>query len=433
MENINKKYTAAEAAIKILDHVKKMYQNSNLKKSNTAHEIEAGSEPVTQNTECPEQLAASKSLKSAKKKHNDSGNTELDGESEDIDNEDVESEDGEEIPDHEQGLSPEEKEIHDSTESESDEEELEQQADAEAHERDEYDDDDIEEESESPEQQEGDENVEEHEKLESEVEDNEKDEKKDGEKIIDKVTKDKKPAFMKAEVDKACGLKSPKLGSFLKKRELKKAIVDEGKSDDKKREDRIKRGNDRIVVGSQKVFGRDKGVHKPYHGEGSSNVGEKTRFSRKYKEVPAIRRATQESAKDEVKLKINEQKQMKKPNLPKSEEASLEKAKPANKPSKDIKHISEKRLQDRDKFKEQREAGKDPIQQMRIANNKKKAAKKVVIVDKERGNKQSRKVVATKKVEKMLGMSNLPSNSGNPKDAYKKPETPKPPKVNEGY
>lgn len=375
MEKTDKKYSAAEAAIRILDHVKKMYQNSNLNKSNTAHEIEAGQEPVTQNTECPEQLAASKSLKSSKKKLNDSGNPEIEGEED-------ESEEGEEkeIPEHEEGLSPEEKAIHDSTESESDEEEVEEDENSEAQERDEQDPDNIEESEESPEQKMGDEEEseeesedesEEDESEEGEESEEKPDKEKDTKDIIDGVVKDKKkPPFMKSEVDKACGLKSPKLAGFVKNRELKKAKVDEEKTDSEKRKERIERGNNRIVVGSNKVFGRDKGVHSSYidpsgktH-KGKSRAGMATDHAKYNKEI-ITKDSNKKYAKKQHQKVLLEQKQMKKPNLPKSED---------------------------------------------------------------------NKVVATKKVEKMLGMQSTPSNNqNNPKDAYKKPVMPKAPKVNEGY
>jgi hypothetical protein len=57
MDN-KKQYTPEEAARKVLEHVEKLYKSSMLYKTNTAHEVEAGSEPMDNGAECPPSLAA---------------------------------------------------------------------------------------------------------------------------------------------------------------------------------------------------------------------------------------------------------------------------------------------------------------------------------------------------------------------------------------
>lgn len=60
MEN-KKKYSPEEVAIAILKKCQEVYD---LKKANTAHEIESGEEPKNDEAECPEQLACESGAKS---------------------------------------------------------------------------------------------------------------------------------------------------------------------------------------------------------------------------------------------------------------------------------------------------------------------------------------------------------------------------------
>lgn len=102
-----KTYTAEEVGRAILKKAEEMLKNSPLVKANTAHEIEEGDEPNNEEAQCPEYLAEAdiEEEKDQKKKKLP------------VD----------EIPEHEQHLDEEEKEIHDATEMEDDQEEIEEE------------------------------------------------------------------------------------------------------------------------------------------------------------------------------------------------------------------------------------------------------------------------------------------------------------------
>lgn len=114
MENDkNKTFTAQEVAQGILDRCRTLYKDSKLAKSNTAHELEVGSEPHNEDSEAPEQLQAGEVCKpdSGDKKKKKKG----EGESE----EGEESSDSQ--PEHEEGMSEEEDFAHDAKENQDDE------------------------------------------------------------------------------------------------------------------------------------------------------------------------------------------------------------------------------------------------------------------------------------------------------------------------
>jgi len=119
-----KKYTEKELAIAVLKKCAEMYKSSDLFKTNTAHEIEDGQEPDgAGNAECPEQLQAgeatkpeARSVKSKKKKPGEAGEEESE-ENEEVGEEDKEHEESED------GLSEgEEEETHEIAEDEAEEE-----------------------------------------------------------------------------------------------------------------------------------------------------------------------------------------------------------------------------------------------------------------------------------------------------------------------
>lgn len=149
-ENSEKTYTAKEMGEAVLKKCEELYKNSNLAKSNSAHELETGGEPSSDESEAPEQLQVGdvtrpgQSEKKSKKKG--------DGESEDGDTSEDSADGGEDTPEHEEGMdteTKETKEAHDATESESDKEEVDADKDVAAQESDEADADKIEDKEES--------------------------------------------------------------------------------------------------------------------------------------------------------------------------------------------------------------------------------------------------------------------------------------------
>lgn len=372
MENTKKKYTPEEVAVKILKHVQDLYKSSNLYKANTAHEIEPGQEPVSNDTECPEQLAEGENVKNSKKDSKKKGDKS--------------------IPEHEEGLSPEEKEAHDATESMSDEEEMEQEMDAEAHERDEEDADFIEEEAELPSEKEGNEEVEEHLEMEEKVKEDEEedeDEEEAKKKQIDKVVNKSE------QTNKAVGLKSPKLQDFMKNRSMKK-----GKTIDMKTRETIADESGTSGKGKRKKVYTPEGKEKPLTEQ----------KAKKYKDMKGRSFEGENYRRD-----IKEQNEARK------------KKKIMSKSKDDIKTASDDWMKDRKKYSEKRKAKRNPSKDLKDKAYRKKTPKKAVIVDKERANKKVRRQSKKdRKIEKMLGMKEA-------KQEFKKPEIPKPPKVNEGY
>ena len=158
-----KKYTAEEVAKKVLLKTQEMLQKSELLKTNTSHEVEAGKEPNNDDAECPEYLADADIEDSGEKKAK-----KKDGE---------ESFEDESQPEHEEQMSPEENEEHDAQENAEDE------ADADNIEADE-----------EPEKKE----------LDEEIEEDEAD-KKDSDEIIDEAASenDKKEKEEKKEIEKS--------------------------------------------------------------------------------------------------------------------------------------------------------------------------------------------------------------------------------------
>lgn len=212
MENTKKTYTANEVAVKVLDRIRELYSQTDLYKSNTAHEIEAGSEPKTQNTECPESLEEGDNIKKAKKKHNDSGNEVIEGGKadgmgdDDFDEEDTEV--GAEVEKEHTDDPEAAKEIAQDHLSE-DEDYYEEGAESAK--------ENLAEEIDSAEEKVG--------------EEKDEDEDEDEEEEEDEEPKKKEKKFEKSEeTQKACGLKSPKLGEFVRQRAMKKAKVYDIKS-----------------------------------------------------------------------------------------------------------------------------------------------------------------------------------------------------------
>ena len=182
-----KTYTPAEAALLVLKKTEEMYKNSTLAKANTAHEVEVGEEPSNDEAECPAYLAeadiesGSSTGKHGEAKPSVSGvseGSEIGSEEEELD------EDGKpkkKVPEHEEGMDEETKEIHDETESESDAEEVVDDKKVESQDKDEKDADIVE----------------------------DKEEKKE---VKEEIKGEKKNPFEKAE----------KLNSFMKKKDMKK-------------------------------------------------------------------------------------------------------------------------------------------------------------------------------------------------------------------
>lgn len=115
------------------------------------------------------------------------------------------------------------------------------------------------------------------------------------------------------------------------KKEVKKARVDEGKSNADKRKDREARNNRQIGSDSGNAFGTpkgSKGVHKPVKpNSGESKMGVNSRASKDIKSTSnaalhGLKGMSQADAKNQHKKISSEMKDQKAPNLPKSEEAA---------------------------------------------------------------------------------------------------------------
>ena len=131
-------YSAREVASEILKKVQ--YAYNDLKKANTAHEIEPGKEPSTPDADCSDSVVAGEVCKP--QKGSKEGSSEIAKETKPAKKctcpegqckcpkdqlEDAKEEldaPGQKVPEHEQELTPKEKEVHDATEDESDEEEV---------------------------------------------------------------------------------------------------------------------------------------------------------------------------------------------------------------------------------------------------------------------------------------------------------------------
>jgi hypothetical protein len=103
-------YTAQEVAVKVLEKAHEMMKKSEIFKSNTAHEVEAGEEPKNDDSECPEYLADA-----------DIENDGAHGEKEGKKKKGAEGDKHSEEPEHEEGMEPEEEKEHDAEENEADE------------------------------------------------------------------------------------------------------------------------------------------------------------------------------------------------------------------------------------------------------------------------------------------------------------------------
>ena len=126
-----KTYTPEEVAKKILEKTQEMYKKSKLYKSNTAHEIEPGSEPVSEGAECPEYLqgngeAPSDSKYNGKKKEKEN-EVEEKAEAKERDEEDADIIEEDKEPENIKEGNEEESEEEESEEEESEEEESEEE------------------------------------------------------------------------------------------------------------------------------------------------------------------------------------------------------------------------------------------------------------------------------------------------------------------
>lgn len=104
MSDEKKEFTPQEAAIAVLKKAQELYKNSELYKSNSAHEVDPGEEPNNEDAECPESLADQGTKFEAK---HEQKKKKVEGDSSD--------------PAHEQGMGEEEEKAHDAAENEADE------------------------------------------------------------------------------------------------------------------------------------------------------------------------------------------------------------------------------------------------------------------------------------------------------------------------
>jgi len=126
-----KKYSAEEAAIAVLNKIQHMYKNSIICKNNSSHELEPGEEPNNDDAECPDYLSESETTPlgegNKKKKKAQS--------SEQFEDEEYQ----ENQPEHEKDMNEEEDAVHDEQEQDDDEQDSDKvEADEE---KDEYDQD----------------------------------------------------------------------------------------------------------------------------------------------------------------------------------------------------------------------------------------------------------------------------------------------------
>jgi len=252
-------YTAKEMAVAALKKYQELCENKDLSKANTSHEIEGGEEPNIEDAECPEQLAAEGTvgISSKPKKKNPDGSDSEEDEVSEGESQAMEESAKEEVGEHEDEMHEEKEKSEESEESE------------------------------------------------------EPEESEESEKSEEPKKENKKPAFMKSEAASVKPLKK-----FIEKMEMKKAIVDEGKSDSDKVKSRSERGNHSI---SKKIYGQDIGINKPISEKGGvSHVGHSLKVGKKL--LPGSSKDIEHDAKKYHKGVISEQKGMKKPSLPKSEE-----------------------------------------------------------------------------------------------------------------
>lgn len=104
MSDEKKEFTPQETAVAVLKKALELYKNSDLYKSNSAHEVDPGEEPNNDDAECPESLADQGTKFEAK---HEQKKKKVEGDSSD--------------PAHEQGMGQEEEKSHDAAENEADE------------------------------------------------------------------------------------------------------------------------------------------------------------------------------------------------------------------------------------------------------------------------------------------------------------------------
>jgi hypothetical protein len=330
MENIKKTYSPAEAAVKILERVKELYKSSNLNKANTAHEIEVGQEPHTQNTECPEQLAEGENIKKAKKKHNDSGN---------------------EIGDEEVG---------------EEDQELLEGGQADGIEDDDFDNEDLE--------------------VGTELEGEHTNNPDEAKEVAKDHLAGKKDYYQ--ENGKAAGA------------DIGKEVKDIKENDEENEENEVDKDRDDII--DDVVDSNSKGKEKK---EKKGNpFGKSENFNESMS--PKLHKFMQDRVMRKAKMS----------DVQKDNHRSAKVVEPSG-----------GFTRDRGKYKEQIEANRNPSNDMKNRQNRKRNKKKAVVVSKEKGNRDVRRKISNHKVEKMLGIKD------QAKEAYKKPEIPKIPKINEGY